>query len=632
MSHAPHGDALRSRPLARPDAGPVAAQFDQIADIASGRLLLRIIGLVAVVEVGVMVALSAVPDLPPVVEALFDAVLLSVAVSPFLVWFVVRPIVRRLQEAAEAERASQAAQAANEAKSQFLANMSHDIRTPLNAIVGMADLLWETELTAEQRDYLRIFRSAGGTLLDLINDILDVSKIEEGKIELESVSFEIAELVEDVTSYFAALAEEKSIELAVRVAPGTPRRVTGDPTRLRQVVTNLVGNAVKFTDEGEVVVQLAPDANQVEGAQPFWLALEVRDTGIGISRDRLEAVFERFTQAQKDTTRHHGGSGLGLTIVRGLVERMGGRVSVESEPGRGTTFRAHVPLLTDVAPAVSDPYPLQGVRALVVDDNDTNRLILRELLHGWGAHAEEAASGLDAVHAGRRMAGQGPLIALLDYRMPDTDGVETARRLKALPGWSGVPMLVLSSGGHPSLAETVREAGIVRCLGKPVRRMDLLQALLGALGRSAAERQDPVAGVPPAERTAPLRILAAEDNRINQVVLQAFFSKTPHSLELVCDGGEAIERVRSEPRIDLVLMDVEMPSVDGLTATREIRAWEASAGSRRIPVIALTGHAGEEVAQQCLEAGCDQHLTKPVTRETLMAAIRRVVGPVPQAE
>ena len=531
------------------------------------------------------------------------------------------------------------AEEAGRAKQQFLANMSHEIRTPMNAIIGMADLLWDTPLTDDQRDYVKIFRTAGETLLVLINDILDLAKVEEGKLDLEEIGFNLPDLVESTAEVFAAPAQRKGLEIVARLDPGAPFWVIGDPGRLRQILTNLLGNAVKFTESGEIVVGVAVDQNTQGGpSEPgtgqdrsVRLEFSVTDTGVGIPEDQVEAVFGRFTQVDSSTTRRFGGSGLGLAICERLVELMQGEIWVESEEGTGSNFRFRLTLPVTEAPGDPsvDTSDLAGLKALIIDDNATNRLILRETLNSWGVRVGEAPDGPSAFEEMWEAVASGTpyRLLLLDGQMPDMDGYAVAKRVRDDHSLGRPRIIMLTSHGNllkPGEAEELQLAGHMM---KPVRRFSLLHAIGRAVGRrrfpGPEERKRVVAG-PVAEAVRPLKVLVVDDSEDNRTLLKAYLRKTPHQAEFAENGQEAVDRVQHDRNIDLVLMDVQMPVMDGHTATRTIRVWEQENGLEPMKIFALSAHALEGEIRESLAAGCDEHLTKPIKKKTLLDALAAV--------
>ena len=524
---------------------------------------------------------------------------------------------RAEEQALQLAEARDAAFASARAKSAFLANMSHEIRTPLNGVIGLTELLLDSPLAEGDREHVVTVRRCGEHLLGIINDILDFSKIEAGKMPIESVDFEVGAVVEEAAELVASQAQDKGIELLCDVPPEAARGVTGDPARLRQVLINLLGNAVKFTEKGEVAIGVRLLR---ETASSVVVRVVVRDTGIGIPKDRHAAIFESFTQADGSTTRRHGGTGLGLTICRQLIHLMGGRIGLESEPGTGSTFWIELALPkaeVDSRRAACAEH-LNGLQVLVVDDNETNRLILRRTLEAWGCRTVEAASGAEGLERldERHAAGTPVRLAILDMHMPEMDGHGLARCIAADERFADVPLILLSSVG--ALADA-RQKGFAEALAKPVRQVTLLRSILSALGSTDAQR--PVESAPAFHALSErLRVLLAEDNRVNRMVAINMLQRFGCDVDAAETGREAVEAVAAN-EYDLVLMDLQMPEMDGFEATAEIRQRELP--GNRLPIIAMTAHAMTGDQERCLAAGMDDYVAKPVTREALVAKLER---------
>jgi PAS domain S-box-containing protein len=550
------------------------------------------------------------------------------------VW-VAQNMTERVRAQRQLKKAKEAAEAANRAKSDFLARMSHEIRTPMNGIMGMTELLLGTSLTEKQRHFAQTVYRSSNALLGVINDILDFSKIEAGKLELEVVPLDPRDLVEDAVGLFADVAYKKGLELGCIVTDSVPDTVIGDPGRLRQILVNLIGNAVKFTERGTVVVRVT--GLQVED-NTVWLKFEIKDTGIGIHADRLEHIFEVFAQADESTTRKYGGTGLGLAITRDLAELMGGDVKVDSRLGEGTSFQVTVRLKrysdSQGVSATAGCDRIKG-RILVVDDNEVNREILHHLLDGWKVRHELVADGLHALMALRESAMQGDpfRIAILDMHMPDMDGIELATNIIAEPLIADTRLVMLSSVSGMDEASVGLRAGIETWLSKPVRRSELMQSLIEVSGRNEASQA--VGGMPlddQAEHNLAYQgicVLVAEDNGVNREVAKHMLESLGCSVDMAVNGREAVEYF-SRNNYDIVLMDCQMPEMDGYEATRLMREMEAEkkdkAESRDTPIVALTAHAMNGNPEKCIATGMNDYLGKPFERKQLSNILSRWTG------
>ncbi len=542
-------------------------------------------------------------------------------------------------ERSRSEDAARRAEIAERAKSEFLANMSHEIRTPMNGVMGMAELLAKTELDSKQKMFTDIIVKSGRALVTIINDILDFSKIDSGQLELDPMPFRLGDAIEDVAALMSTNVKEKDLELAVRVQPDLPEMFVGDVGRIRQVVTNLVGNAVKFTEQGHVLVDVSGTVSEEDGGPVASILFQVEDTGIGIPEDQVDRVFEKFIQVDGSSTRTHEGTGLGLTISQMLVEKMGGEIGATSEFGKGSTFWFSIPLPVhgEVVAKKRVPIDVTAARVHIVDDNEVNRSILLEQLGSWGFDASASASGNEGMAALRRAVelDRAMDLLVLDYHMPKMDGGQVAQALRDDELIGKTPIVMLTSVDNMSDGQAFRKLGVEGHLVKPARSTVLLETIITVLQESkgGSNPQEPVteasssgmgdAVVRSVEDLGRLlvkgrsgrTILVAEDNEVNQIVIEQILAETGHSYTIVENGQLAVEQFKAVSP-DLILMDVSMPEMNGLEATRAIREIEA-AGDAHVPIIGLTAHALKGDRDMCIEAGMDDYVPKPISASAL---------------